>query len=276
MSKILIAGAPKSGTTALYYRVKQSLPDNVKDSFEPDDLNKNHNYKDLIVKSVLIRDLDLESLKKFDKRILIVRDPRDMLISALLYHGAFHSKISSTNLNKCLNLLEKKEQDPHSISVKNLWDYIIDESLMMEEFIYRLERSIDFSNYLECNIVKYEDFIANNVNSVESYLNLKLDQKFKVPRELKRVSRSKSTENWRNWFCPEDIDHFRSMFEDYMDYFKYDREDWNLNSKPVIKTEHCSEYFINTVSERKRSESKKIKNESLVFSKLKSIISRKK
>lgn len=73
--RILVVGNGKSGTTALYFRIKKSLQGNVSESFEPgrfDDIGK-HAVQDshMIVKTLLPLEADfLERINfYFDKKI---------------------------------------------------------------------------------------------------------------------------------------------------------------------------------------------------------------
>ena len=84
--KILIAGAPKTGTTALFYRIKNSLDGGVREMFEPRGYvaEPGDGACHVLAKVLLdpLIDLDMESFSSFEKKIGIVRDPRDRLISA--------------------------------------------------------------------------------------------------------------------------------------------------------------------------------------------------
>ena len=88
--KIVIAGLPKSGTTALFYKIKNSLPRNAKGLFEPFKYipNPEDEKFDLVAKILFWPnrlEADYDSWGCFDKKIMIIRDPRDRYISEFLY-----------------------------------------------------------------------------------------------------------------------------------------------------------------------------------------------
>ena len=91
--KILVLGIPKTGTTFTFYLIKESLPDDYDFFFEP---VHHDNWHEKISKcdKVLVKDLFVlaknsnyysKSYSGFTKKISIVRDPRDRLISSFFF-----------------------------------------------------------------------------------------------------------------------------------------------------------------------------------------------
>jgi hypothetical protein len=86
--KIVVAGLGKTGTTALFCKLKQAMPPDTLCLFEPRGYRAPSNH----VAHILAKDLfgydktiNVASFQSFDKRILMVRDPRDTLVSRVLY-----------------------------------------------------------------------------------------------------------------------------------------------------------------------------------------------
>ncbi len=99
---IVIVGLPKSGTTGLFYKIRNSLVGSVRAHFEchaAPDLNVGQD--DHVLAKVLYRSDAgfLSSFEKFAKKIAIVRDPRDRLVSSVLYSKA--SAGQSRNQDRC-------------------------------------------------------------------------------------------------------------------------------------------------------------------------------
>lgn len=260
--KVLIAGAPKTATTALYFRVKDSLSNNHQGFFEPKDLESCEvalqSNVDVVAKIVLIQEFSETTqkiLSQFNKNLLIIRDPRDTLISSLLYEGGYHSawKKSVDEIADLINILKQKEEDPSSISVVKLWDLIAKDSLPIAEFVRRLNLTITFlQQFPDSFVVRYEDFVQNqNIENLEKYLELSLNKKSVIPSNLKRVIRTKSSGNWQAWFTAEDIDYFDSIFSDYMEAFQY-KNISNTIIEDRIDPKYCSEYFTRLVNEKRK------------------------
>jgi hypothetical protein len=93
---IAVLGIPKSGTTALYFTIKHSveLPDvghqEYQYFFEPSEFNPAilSRIQNILLKDVLYarRVKDYSVYAAFEKRICIIRDRRDILISFFLYN----------------------------------------------------------------------------------------------------------------------------------------------------------------------------------------------
>jgi hypothetical protein len=253
--KIIIAGLGRSGTTALYFKIKKLLNKNSVFLFEPkitdlprDLINSN---RGVLIKTLLSLNikLDYNYFKGFNKKIFIARDPRDIIVSTLLYKGGYHFLWRKTleNITSCLSLIKQKEKDPNSVSTLRLFKYILNYNapfLFAERVKSLFAAAVDFSKiHKDYFIIKYEDFIYNKLRKLEGYLDISLMNNSNVDNSLKRVKRTKSAGDWRNWFLEEDIAFFKSLVLDYMSAFNYDFEDWKLNKEPIILPKHASEYI---------------------------------
>lgn len=251
--RILITGHPKTGTTYVYHSIREQLPRQAICQFEPE-------LRDMPVPG----DSDVPALVKsfvpysekydhFNKKVLIVRDPRDTLISNILYQP--YNSIVKKNfgsaartlevIEEIIGLLKKKEKDPLSVPLHEIHE-------KFEGQVFRLFDSniIDYyEKRKELFLLKYEDFVDGNYRKLEKYLGMRIAGNPEIPE--KRVIRSKAWGNWKDWFTPEDVDHYRSMLMEYMEVFGYN-DDWKLNNKPVITPALSSEYVKRIVEEAKK------------------------
>jgi len=255
---ILIAGKSKTGTTALFYKIKNSLPHYTRSWFEPLCYVPSHtdSYVPLLSKILIQGNLKVDhgSFDIFDKRILIVRDPRDRLISAILYHSAIN--FFQTNRQQCavfIQLLKKKESCPNAISVLDLHEFG-EKHLGLEIYnrIHSLELFMEHHRkYPDSFVFKYEDLIDGNLEGLEQYLGFKLADGFVNGVELAKVARTKSYGDWRNWFLREDVKYFRPLMTEYMKFYGY-ADDWNVNPQPGISPRHCTEFVEKLIRNEER------------------------
>lgn len=261
--KILIAGFAKTGTTGIFFKIRNSLNGICRELFESrkyEPLPLDNTY-DILAK-VLIGagnyEWSYKSYSGFDKKIMILRDPRDQLISYLLYrvlHSRFYN--NPEKLNILLEALRKKEKDPNSISVLylvklfySLNGVIFDDAIYKNETRNQTNFMSDFlEEYDDFFILKYEDFIDNRLDELEKYLGFKLTGNSEVKKDFQRVVRTKAYNNWKNWFTEEDVKYFKPLFKNFMEKYDYG-DDWTLNETKVILPEHCSGYVYRIVTEK--------------------------
>jgi hypothetical protein len=125
--KILIAGLAKTGTTGLLYLIANSLGRSRKLLFEPKVCppEAKADGGDIVAKVLLGRQLDAGSFAHFDKKITIFRDPRDRMVSSILYsqyHANYLADEKSVSLVR--ECLERKEADPASVSIREILELI--------------------------------------------------------------------------------------------------------------------------------------------------------
>ncbi len=101
-AKILILSLGKSGTTILYQILKESLPDDAVSLFEPPACQPEDpsalRDKTVLSKVLLLQPNGRDHYRPqacafFNRRIFLQRDPRDLLVSLLLYN-AYHTAIT--------------------------------------------------------------------------------------------------------------------------------------------------------------------------------------
>ena len=263
--KILIAGLPKTGTTGLLYLIASSRATEPRLLFEPrvcppaiDAASQN------VIAKVLIRpDLNAASFAHFDKKITLVRDPRDRLVSALLY-SQFHATYLADDekVRSVRECLEKKETKPSSISISELVEVLAQANGRPgNHHPDRIKESLAlFDDYVasvpDGFLYKYEDFVSGNYRPLEVFLGFPITGAAEVPDTLSRVERTRAFGDWRNWFTADDLRRFPQVLSPWLETYGYDATDWSLNTTPFIDPEHCSRYFMRLVDESRTKAAK--------------------
>ncbi|HEX8466488.1 MAG TPA: hypothetical protein VF620_01635 [Allosphingosinicella sp.] len=272
--KIVIYGLGKSGTSALFYKVKSSLPPGTIALFEPSSyglrerarerlhaLLRGRIMPDVLAKvlpcdprPVRVRDFD-----GFDRQVLIVRDPRDWLVSGLLYrsyHAAgFHADAEARDF---LELLRRKEAEPRSVPLLNLIQALeqaqqaADSSPWRERFAEQaVARPLAFhAERPRLPVFRYEQMVDGVFQAVEDVLGFPLSGSSAVPPDLQRVVRTKGYGTWRDWFTPSDVDSIRPILQPYLDRY-YPAADWDLSPSPSLNPDHGSRYVEGLMNERR-------------------------
>jgi len=112
--RVCVAGMGKSGTTALVYAIRAAMPADTVLLFEP------RTFVPVTAPNVAAKVLlhtkhpmPYPFYRQFERLVLIVRDPRDVLVSRLLYraYGATSMLADPARLERYLALLRAKEAD---------------------------------------------------------------------------------------------------------------------------------------------------------------------
>ncbi len=271
--RVVIAGQPKTGTTALYVRIKNSVPSDAWCLFEPKEYLPPVAVPSpqWVVAKVLIGRayargaeprtdgfyVDHESFASFDRKIHILRDPRDNLVSTLLYgvrHTSFYS--SDRRLDQFLHLLQEKERNPAAVSMLRLLDAMaaLDRGVeLLPSFLVRQELVKRFlTMYPEYHRVPYADFVDDKIENLEGYLGFRLTGSARVESHT-RVTRTRGYGDWKNWFTAEDVAFFRPLLEDYVQLAGLP-DDWELAREPIVPTEFASGYVRRVVDEKRQKD----------------------
>lgn len=274
--KILIAGLGRSGTTALFFKIKNSLPGTADILFEPMEYNLHNEKTDVFTLAKILFwgpgifafETEQEQLRhkvkytdfdRFDKKILIVRDPRDRLISQLLY-SVRESKFyhDEYRLKEIHDILKQKEVRPGSVSVLD----IVKKRLKLENGKADIDKwrklfqeysdfSMEFHDrHPDYFVFKYEDLIDNRIGNLIRYLRLDLFGDPVVDKQHDRVVRTKDSGDWKNWFLDEDIEFFRPLLSKYMKRYSY-TDSWEPGQAPEIDPKHCTEYVRRIIRQRR-------------------------
>lgn len=238
--RVLIVGEGKSGTTALLRSVSAALGTPA-EIFEPIQLSAHDlGPTPLVVKKLLLnwKANENDLLDHFDRRIFIVRDPRDRLVSHLLY-DAYNKALllDAEQREKWLTLLGRKTRNPSGmplVRLMNAW-WRLSRSDLMSHYVRSLDRSTGFSRRVgeHFHLLTYEDYVDGNFDDLNRYLGIDL-QAGVVNANESRVSRSQTHGEWRQWFTDIDVEIFRPMTHDWQKANGYDHRDWAFDhSSPL-------------------------------------------
>lgn len=255
--RILIVGLPKSGTSILFYRVAKGLK-NKREYFEPKGIDSlqavdyhldicrkaKSNNKNLVTKSLFYPGRDNQLLKiaeAYDKKIWIVRDPRDLILSTFFYTWYKEHKPDPEKFEKALELVRKKEKMGDAFPMYK----VLQLSYQPRHFVQKFEQLADTLDALPDDwfILKYEDFIQHRVQALNDYLGYEINTEASVASKFKRVSRTNAFGNWRRWFNEEDVAFFRPLFNPALERLGYDAEDWELTEMDQLPAEEGSAYM---------------------------------
>lgn len=260
--RIFILGTGKSGTTALVYKIAGGLqncqafsggrPGKYLGNYE--NAVYKHTYEESKGKSF---DLYLNHLKEehYDRKIWMARDPRDVAVSRMLYRWQKGNKGQKNQFLTHLNLVLKKENNPHFVSFCEIyryarfndWPLSLDE--VFEEEQVRYQRMYEFVKRLDDDwfFFTYEDMVTKNFARLNTYLGFEVQEDAEVPQSTgkAKVIRKKSTGDWRHWFLKEDISLLKPAYTPYMELIGYDCDDWRLAENPLIEPEYSSVYMKN-------------------------------
>ncbi len=271
--KILILGLAKSGTTALAYKIHESLGSTAKLHFEPGKIggaedstlhdgiiadNRSCVTKNLIFPTNETRwDEIFSNVHKYDRAVWIVRDPRDIIISNFFYHWFQGHKAAREKFNTALERTLRKEAKPACIPFIDLVSGTMTENRAQLEAWQNswydiLSRASD-QIIGQMHVLKYEDFVDENFSRLNEYLGLALTGATRVPDEHRRVVRTRSYGNWRRWFTSEDVEFFRPILQDFLDKMGYDASDWKLENPESLTREEGSEYRQKTFNRKSRN-----------------------
>ena len=267
-NRILVIGKAKTGTTIISKTIQAALGENTCFVMEPKHLapfqdpaqgrkwrqhgvvakilfeqwNGREHLRDAIVCS--------ELPNVFDKVVAIIRDPRDELISRMMYWTfpliMTHGKSEAQAL-AWIEELRKKERDPDSISLKKL--------LAVQAECFDLSKSSavqtttevghHYADFLDrhkdkIHILRYEDFIGSKRQDLEQYLGLPLTQDAELGH-LSYTKRSGASGGWRELALPSDISWLQSALSPLMTRLGYEN-DWVLTPRAKLKSRYYTSY----------------------------------
>lgn len=256
--RILIAGLPKTGTTALYFAVASALPF-ARSCFEPPDLAAalEPGRRPYLVKHLLRIDRPdpvTGLLDSFDRRVLLVRDPRDRMISSQLYH-LYHAAFveDPERRRSLLALIEAKERDPAGLSFGGFCRRV--KALGGADFFTGLHVAARrFDAFLrqwggQFHQLRYEDFVAGRLKPLRRHLGLPLRNAAAPEQPARRVLRTGLAGDWRNWLTAADVAELRPALQPFLERLGYG-DDWRLNEPERLDPAHGSDYVRRLLAER--------------------------
>lgn len=255
----LVLGLPKSGTSALFQSLTKQCPKHAW-SFERVQYVTDEQFANgVICKEVLENRRSIaykkEHYRRFDRIVFIVRDPRDRLVSAMLY-VCFNliTKKEDPRIHLLLDAVKLKEAEPFKVSCQDILDTLGQKLLGIqtmgsdEHLVYMINDIVELGK--EFRLVRYEDVFAGDVARLDEFLGFKINQPMNSQGGmLTRVGRRRTPDDWRNWLLPSDIDAVRAVFDPLIWQFSYDT-DWTLSDRPELPPETGSEFIKARITER--------------------------
>ena len=278
--KIFILGRGKSGTTALLFKMAAGLPNCQafsgghpgKYAGEFENAIYKHTYSERKGKTFEVFHQHVAD-EKYDRKIWMARDPRDVAVSRMLFRWHKGPKGRWKQYRTHLALVQKKELDPKSIPFHVLCQYIghgnwpMATQEVVEDERLRYQRMSDFVKGLgdDWFIFKYEDMIQGNFDNLNDYLGFAIKNDAEVPKSIKKakVARKKAFGDWRNWFIDEDVEVFKPAYLPYMEAIGYDCDDWVVSDQPTIEPQFSSMYMKRLVRENSLNPLRRLKEKFL-------------
>ena len=259
---VIVIGQPKSGTTALHACVLASLEDAEgphRSEFEPSDLRT----LDLSSRRIVAKKLtdlfgahERPELADFDRSMLIHRDPRDRLVSWLLYDIYGRDELFDDHaFDRWIGFIQAKEQSPADVDLTDLlfhyWE--LTGINMLYAFGRSNDRLVDFMVACGSQVqtVAYEAFVHGDVGVIQDALGVDVVVPDLTGPES-RVARTKSSGGWRHWVTDRDVAILRPFCADIFGLFGYDDE-WETSPTPVIDPATTSTY-VRSLRQRRLEE----------------------
>lgn len=231
--RTVIAGAAKSGTTALFYRIKANYPEEPHCYFEPSRSRPWQRATHQLAKILIREDVNFRSFEGFDKKVLIVRDVRDVIVSGILYYLGYHRMpdLDTRHRAQALAMLREKEAAPAQYSLVELAASTRNKSVADQIAVWQADAEglrAFAERYSDYFVIRYEQFVQDQVQELESYLGMSLQAEGPVTGRHARVTRTRGHDNWRIWFNAADVDYLRPVFSETLAHWGYDSADWEL------------------------------------------------
>jgi hypothetical protein len=258
---IIILGAAKSGTTALFYAIRKALESGyatpTQGLFEPGDSARIADYlkggPDAVPLVKVLMGPQMRRnprvVDKFDRRIVIHRDPRDNIVSRIVFMVQnFVRPREGEKIEQLLAIFREKERDPAALSILEMLRRI--EAVTGREGLAEMmrdgavqpgtlkrERPDDFF------FLPYADLVAGEFAALNTYLGMTVTPDFEVDAKHAYVVRTKAAGSWRDWFLREDIRFFVVPVKEEYRILGYDPSERPLRDKERrIDPAKCSDY----------------------------------
>lgn len=264
---ILIAGDAKTGTTGGYQAVKSAIQHNEEPYhflFEPTRTQQLrwlfHYAPDVpVLCKVMATRLQMMNtyIADFDKRVMTVRDPRDTLISHLLFRPMVRRATGTEDaaLQRFLGALREKERQPSSWSVYALHELANElgiGSISWKRWVAGHDAVTEVADQQDFHILRYEAFVDGELRELSDYLGLPIADP-ETPSAgswLSHIVRSRSHGAWRHWFTPDDVERLTPLFERFLRRHGYDPAA-ALDPRPSIDPASSSEYIERAIAKRR-------------------------
>lgn len=243
--RIVIYGQARTGSTALFLQLQAALPTQTRCLFEPHP-SEIPPTGDVLVKSLVMSlpdDLTRPPVDAsiFDRRVVLVRDPRDRLISVLLFLLHWHSpaypplwQYAPRGFEALLRLLRQKERVPTSVTVVQLFEDVLRLRFGFDQWDARRTWF-----HLQAKFLIFEATLPRH--TLLCYETLSAHTPVATPRAYASIRRHATTGEWRQWFTDTDCAAFRPLLLPYLHRYEY-ADDWTLPTQQTIDPVYSSHY----------------------------------
>ncbi len=266
--RTVLFGMPRSGTTYGFSLLSEALKarGEVQEVFEPNSLTQGtFSRMDGLVwpdsESSLVKILysspemhgwsghaAADAFAHYDKKIFLVRDPRDRWISGFFYRWFYVHDPNPAEFALAHTKVRDKEGNPdslpfyrlHSDDPRELAEHAAQQKAKLDELSALLDRLRKEGWF----IWHYEDLVDRRWIAVEDYLGIPLLGELDLRKNFRHVARSQVHSDWRRWFNDADVEFYRPVFQDYLAAQGYDPKDWKLEYPSTLPASQGSDYML--------------------------------
>jgi hypothetical protein len=266
-NNIFVTGLGKSGTTALYQAVKSGLRKVCPEAitvFEPTRPDVVDNVFRLAPGTPVLTKVTVEAIDRlrfdpraFERRITTVRDPRDIAVSMLLFRPLIARSIrnlSRADLERFVGALRRKEADPASVSVRELYELQAELGMgpgAKRSLCHVLDRQLKLLTDGDVHTVRYENFVTGDTAALSDYLGFAVtNAPTAQSATFGHIVRSRRSGGYAHWFREDDVEYFDTLLGPYLDKLGYPRE-VALADPPALDPAEGSEYVQSRFTKRR-------------------------
>lgn len=263
--RVCIAAAAKSGSTAVYSSVVEALSQRPScySIFEPQRVYpilklKNYDFSENFVTKIMVSRMVSERsnfhFDWFDKRVVLVRDVKDLLVSELLFRPMISpGEVDPVALQEFVALVREKEQKPQLHSVLDLHaraDQLGISRINWEIFRNNLNKLVDLQRNFECSVVHFEDFARGDYSGLRQVLGVPVGPVSLEGSWVSHIQRKGKSGDWLSWFTRSDVEFVSDFFGDYCARFDYSVPDSYEENTSPLSPQYGSEYIEKKFSAR--------------------------
>ena len=253
--QFLVYGSYKSGTTALFQAIRSRMQGDVLECFEPTSPKVFAEWTQgdhICAKFIAPMAADWSALTQRlqDLKLLVlVRDPRDILVSHLFFRPQLLELSfwrDEQALRTLANRLEAKCAQPSKHNLLDIFADLLPLRYIQSHFqdvFQALRLAIDAGGFL----VRYEDFLADPNGSVYKPMGLP-SESLRSDHRWSHVPRTRGAENWRRWLTAQDVAVLRPMLDPVLAAWPHLDKNWGLVEHPILTREESVLYIQKTVN----------------------------
>ncbi len=270
MKRVLVVGMNKTGTTIVASVIHNSIP-YARLFVEPQSIGLFEKlgkvdapwvvkilYEHWLHRPFLLKGIVRgETHFRPNKAVAIIRDPRDQLISALMYraYNCVLEGADESQVNAWVEIVRDKEANPEKYSVVSLIGRLANIFNVGDTADSFFETFITYSSWIDQNrddfhVLRYEDFVARNTSALSAYLGVELSTEGEVAHRYRRVARTRRSGAWRTLMLPQDVAYLRERYGAALQQQGY--SDWEIRPAKPDPAEG-SDYILRITGEAFKS-----------------------